>query len=95
MGYFGKGWGTNNIVVWHCSKIIFFCQPKNKRQYFSNWISSKPTPLSCNTELRVEKQELTLCLEWHFSASLLSGLYLHYLFIKINSRLKSTSLCST
>lgn len=97
-----RAWGDRRIlgclerdvVVWHYSKIIikiiFFCQPKNKMQYFPNQISSKPSPLSCNTELLVEKQELNLCLEWHFSASFLSGLYLHYLFIIIKGRLKST-----
>lgn len=98
-GLFWKGMGTNNTVVWHYSKVIikivFFCQHKNKRQYFPNRISSKPPPLSGNMELLVEKQELNLCLEWHFWASILSGLYLHYLFIILNSRLKSTSLCST
>lgn len=77
------------------NKNNIFFQCKNKRQYFPSQISSMPTPLSCNTELQVEKQELNLCLEWHFSSSFLSGLYLHYLFIMINSRLKSTSLCST
>lgn len=68
VGLFWKGRGTNNIIVWHYCKIIiikviFFCLHKNNRQYFPDQISNKPSSLSCNTELLVEKQELNLCLE--------------------------------